>query len=273
MYFTPDGRSAIVVAEAMRRLEFRDPHTMELQGYVAAPRMRGHQPRRFLDRRLLCDLHLRIRRRAGQDRHEPPRARRHAAALRRPHAAGHPHRARRLGLLRRRHARRRRGASIDGEKFKETGFIATGVGAHGLYPSRDGKRLYVSNRGTHNLGGVKRRRRQRLGDGFRHAARSSPTGPIPGGGSPDMGNVSADGKYSVAVRRATTASSTPSTPTTARSRRFRSAACRTASPSGRSPDAIRSGIPATCAEATAHRVAARRTCPPPLPPLAIDPGK
>ena len=44
---------------------------------------------------------------------------------------------------------------VDGETFKETGFIPTGVGAHGLYPSRDGKRLYVSNRGTHDLAGVR----------------------------------------------------------------------------------------------------------------------
>ena len=41
MYFTPDGRSAIVVAEAMRRLEFRDPHTMALQGYIAVPQCAG----------------------------------------------------------------------------------------------------------------------------------------------------------------------------------------------------------------------------------------
>ena len=34
IYFTPDGVSAIIVAEAMRRLEFRDPHTMALQGYI-----------------------------------------------------------------------------------------------------------------------------------------------------------------------------------------------------------------------------------------------
>ena len=37
---------------------------------------------------------------------------------------------------------------IDGESFKQIGFIPTGVGAHGLYPSRDGKKLYVANRGT-----------------------------------------------------------------------------------------------------------------------------
>src|SRR5882724_5844742 len=30
MYFSPDGRSAIVVAEALKRLDFRDPQTMAL---------------------------------------------------------------------------------------------------------------------------------------------------------------------------------------------------------------------------------------------------
>ena len=31
MYFTPDGKSAVVVAEARKRLDFRDPHTMAMQ--------------------------------------------------------------------------------------------------------------------------------------------------------------------------------------------------------------------------------------------------
>jgi DNA-binding beta-propeller fold protein YncE len=38
---------------------------------------------------------------------------------------------------------------IDAASFKLIGFIPTGRGAHGLYPSRDGKKLYVTNRGTH----------------------------------------------------------------------------------------------------------------------------
>src|SRR5436190_1766499 len=37
LYFTPDGRSAIVVAEAKRQLEFRDPHTMKLQFTIPTP--------------------------------------------------------------------------------------------------------------------------------------------------------------------------------------------------------------------------------------------
>ena len=83
--------------------------------------VRRHQPRRFLARRLLRDLHLRVRRQARQDRPRPPHARRHAAALARPHPAGHPHRARRLGVLRRRHAqgraRRDRRRRVQGDRL------------------------------------------------------------------------------------------------------------------------------------------------------------
>ena len=76
---------------------------------------------------------------------------------------------------------------IDGVSFSEIGFIATGIGAHGLYPSRDATELYVSNRGpTHGPGSVS------VIDFARRAVKV--TWFIPGGGSPDMGNVSADGK-------------------------------------------------------------------------------
>jgi sugar lactone lactonase YvrE len=78
---------------------------------------------------------------------------------------------------------------VDGEKLSVSGFIATGAGAHGIYPSRDAKVMYVSNRGH--------------GGGHDPAGSVSvvdPTSnkvvakwPIAGGGSPDMGGVSADG--------------------------------------------------------------------------------
>ena len=82
---------------------------------------------------------------------------------------------------------------VDGETFKEIGFIETGKGTHGLYPSRDGKKLYVANRGSHKIHGVKG------GPGsvsvVDFATRKVEANwPVPGGGSPDMGNVSADGK-------------------------------------------------------------------------------
>jgi YVTN family beta-propeller protein len=41
MYFSPDGKSAIIVAEAMKRLDFRDPVTMKLQYSLAVPLCAG----------------------------------------------------------------------------------------------------------------------------------------------------------------------------------------------------------------------------------------
>ena len=41
MYFTPDGKSAIVVAEARKRLDFRDPQTMKMQRSLDVPECSG----------------------------------------------------------------------------------------------------------------------------------------------------------------------------------------------------------------------------------------
>lgn len=66
-------------------------------------------------------------------------------------------------------------------------------GTHGLYPSRDGTKLYVANRGSNLVYGP------RHGKGsvsvIDFATRKVvATWAIPGSGSPDMGNVSADGR-------------------------------------------------------------------------------
>jgi YVTN family beta-propeller protein len=82
---------------------------------------------------------------------------------------------------------------IDGETFKEIGFVPTGKGTHGLYPSRDGRKLYVANRGSNRIHGPAHGKGSVSVMDF--ATRTvEVTWPIPGGGSPDMGNVSADGK-------------------------------------------------------------------------------
>ncbi|HTE79836.1 MAG TPA: YncE family protein [Reyranella sp.] len=83
---------------------------------------------------------------------------------------------------------------VDGASFKQIGFIPTGIGAHGLYPSRDGKSLYVANRGTNKMIGRKGGKGSVSVIDFA-TRKLVKTWPIPGGGSPDMGNVSADGKY------------------------------------------------------------------------------
>ena len=57
---------------------------------------------------------------------------------------------------------------VDGASFTQVGFIATGLGAHGLYPSRDGKRLYVANRGSHKIHGVAPGQWRCRGDRLRH---------------------------------------------------------------------------------------------------------
>ena len=158
MYFTPDGRSAIVVAEAMRRLEFRDPHTMALQGYINVPQCSGINHADFsvdgsyaiftceynnslvkidmVHRTLIGMLRLAAGHMPQDIRVSPDGSVFFVADM-----LGD-------GVV-----------VVSGERFKEIGFIPTGVGAHGLYPSRDGKRLYVSNRGTHNLAGVQARAR------------------------------------------------------------------------------------------------------------------
>jgi DNA-binding beta-propeller fold protein YncE len=83
---------------------------------------------------------------------------------------------------------------VDPESFRQYAFIPTGVGAHGLYPSRDGKLLYVANRGSNYVHGKPKGKGSVSVIDFA-TGKVLKTWPIPGGGSPDMGNVSADGKH------------------------------------------------------------------------------
>jgi DNA-binding beta-propeller fold protein YncE len=78
----------------------------------------------------------------------------------------------------------RNGVSVvDWQNMKELAFIPTGNGTHGLYPSRDGTQLYASNRLAGTVTVIDFASRSKVGEWS-----------IPGGGSPDMGGVSADGK-------------------------------------------------------------------------------
>jgi len=192
MYFTPDGREAIVVAEAHERLDFRDPHSMALHSSLHVPGCKGINHADFaIDGRYaiftcefagaLAKIDLVQRRVVGvlklskggmpQDIRVTPDGKRFLAADMMAD-----------GVF-----------VIDGAAFREESFIATGIGTHGLYPSRDGTRLYVANRGSHQIHG------KRHGPGSVSVIdfatlKVEQTWPIPGGGSPDMGNVSADGR-------------------------------------------------------------------------------
>jgi DNA-binding beta-propeller fold protein YncE len=71
---------------------------------------------------------------------------------------------------------------VDARKFRIHGFIRTGAGAHGLYPSRDARRLYVTNRAAGTISVLS----------FA-THRIVATWHIPNG-TPDMGGISADGR-------------------------------------------------------------------------------
>jgi YVTN family beta-propeller protein len=223
MYATPDGKSAIVVAEARKRLDFRDPRTMAMQYSIEVPGCPGINHADFsIDGRYaiftcefsgtLAKIDLVQRQVLGYLKLQMPATRFKETAA--PRTApgkvwepgptevctaskGMPQDIRispdgKRFYIADMHAD---GVHIvDGAAFKQVGFIQTSLGAHGLYPSRDGKHLYVANRGSHKIHGPRR------GDGGvtvidfatdKVVARWA----VPGGGSPDMGNISADGRW------------------------------------------------------------------------------
>jgi YVTN family beta-propeller protein len=191
LYWSPDGRSAIVVAEALKRLDFRDPKTMTLQWSLPTPQCAGINHGDFsIDGRyaiFTCEFAGSLAKIDLVDRK--------VQGYLKLSKGGMPQDVRispdgRVFFVADMHAD---GVFvIDGETFTETGFIMTGLGAHGLYPSRDGRKLYVANRGSHRPYGPPK------GNGSVSVVdfatrRVEATWSVPGGGSPDMGNVSADG--------------------------------------------------------------------------------
>ncbi|GGQ88492.1 MULTISPECIES: YncE family protein [Streptomyces] len=72
---------------------------------------------------------------------------------------------------------------VDGDTFGKPGFLPTGKGCHGLYISRDSREMYISNRGEGTVS---------VFDFHENALTKKWR--LPHGGSPDMGGVSADGK-------------------------------------------------------------------------------
>jgi DNA-binding beta-propeller fold protein YncE len=181
LYFTPDGRYAIVVAERLSRLDFRLPHSFRLHRSVRVP-CRGVDHMDFsADGGYLiatCEF-------SGQLLKVDVRRQKVVRLLSMPRGAipqdvklspnGRIFYVADMG----------RGGvwKISGAPFRIIGFIRTGSGAHGLYASRDARYLYATNRGEGSISVI-----------------SFATGKVvrkwrlPGGGSPDMGNVSANGR-------------------------------------------------------------------------------
>lgn len=180
MYFTPDGGHAIIVAEARQHLDFRDPHTLDLQkrvpvscpgvdhGDFSADGSYMILSCEFSARLVKIDLrtetvagYLDLPGSSPQDvKLSPDGTIFYVADM----YLGGVH-------------------LIDAATFTQVDFIKTGRDAHGLYPSRDGRLLYVSNRGAGSVTVINFATRTVVA-----------TWHLPGGGSPDMGGVSPDGK-------------------------------------------------------------------------------
>ncbi|OHV41998.1 MULTISPECIES: YncE family protein [Pseudofrankia] len=177
MYFTPDGAYAIVVAEAQQRLDFYDAHTWKLhrQLSVTCPGV-DHIDYSADESYLIatCEFSGKLvkvdwknQRVLGyltvggmpQDIKLDPQGEVFYVADMDQNGVH----------------------LIDGEDFRQIEFMPTGKGAHGLYPSRDAKVLYVSNRGEGTISLIDFATRK-IVDRWR----------IPGG-SPDMGGVSVNG--------------------------------------------------------------------------------
>jgi YVTN family beta-propeller protein len=193
VYFTPDGRSAIIVAEALKRLDFRDPQTLAMQDSLPVPECAGINHADFsidgryaiftcefqgrlakidmIEREVLGYLDLSKKGSMPQDIRSSPDGKIYYVA---DMKSG--------GVY-----------LIDGASFTEVGFIKTGIGTHGLYPSRDATKLYVANRGVAQVFGPKRGKGSVSVIDFA-TRKIVATWRIPKGGSPDMGNVSVDGK-------------------------------------------------------------------------------
>jgi YVTN family beta-propeller protein len=227
LYWSPDGQSAIVVAEEEKRLDFRDPHTMKMQYSIATPQCGGINHADFsidgkfvmftcefdgaitkidlVNRRVLGTLKLSkyfsrpdvlaLIAQPGKKPRKIPDPAELGAEICTTKGMPQDVRASPDGKVFFVADMMADGVHVvDGESFKQIGFIPTGVGTHGLYPSRDGKSLYVANRGSNSIHGTPGGKGSVSVIDFATRAVVK-TWPIPGGGSPDMGNVSADGKY------------------------------------------------------------------------------
>jgi YVTN family beta-propeller protein len=182
LYFTPDGRYAVVMAEQFKRIDFRGAHSMRLHRTLQVPSCPGVNHAdftadgrymlascEFAGRMILIDVRRQrlvrtVPLRAGgmpQDVKLSPDGRVFYVADMMENGVW----------------------EIDARRFEKLGLIPTGRGTHGLYVSRDSRYLYASNRGEGSVSliSVKTRRPVRK---WR----------LPGGGSPDMGGVSADGR-------------------------------------------------------------------------------
>ena len=181
MYYTPDGKYAIVVAERVHRLDFLDAQTMKLVKPVALP-CHGvdHMDFSANGRYLIASCEF-----SGKMVKVNVATQTVLGTLDLP-GGGMPQDVKLSpdGSVFYVADMQANGVYlIDGDRFAVIGFVPTGRGAHGLYASRDSRVLYVSNRAEGSVSVID--------FATRKVVRKWQ---IPDRGTPDMGGVSADGK-------------------------------------------------------------------------------
>jgi YVTN family beta-propeller protein len=181
LYYTPDGKYAIICAEREKRLDFRDAQTMKIVRRVPVPCEGVNHIDFSKDGRYLlatCEF-------SGELLKVDVPAQKVVGTLKLvPRGMPQDVKLSPDGKLFYVANMEANGVHVvDGDNLKTISFIPTGKGAHGLYVSRDSKYLYVSNRGEGSVTLIDFATRRIVTKWI-----------IPGGGSPDMGGVSADGK-------------------------------------------------------------------------------
>jgi YVTN family beta-propeller protein len=181
LYFTPDGHYAMVIAERLQRIDFRDAHTMRLHHSLKVPCPGvDHLDFTASGRYAVASCEF-----GGSLIKIDVQREKVVGSLQLPSGAM-PQDVKlspdgRIFYVADMSAN---GVwEIDARRFRKVGFIPTGAGAHGLYVSRDTRYLYVSNRGEGSISVISFQKRRAVAK-WR----------LPGGGSPDMGGVSPDGK-------------------------------------------------------------------------------
>ncbi|MFI7504956.1 YncE family protein [Streptomyces sp. NPDC049687] len=182
LYFTPNGKYAVVMASLDRELVFRDPHTMKriktepvgcygvnhadfsLDGryFIVSCEFSGELLKVDTEKmKVIGQRKLPFEGAMPQDVKVSPDGKRFYVADMMAD-----------GMW-----------IVDGDSFGKPRLLRTGKGCHGLYVSRDSREMYVSNRGegTVSVFDFTKNRVTRKWN-------------LPDGGSPDMGGVSADGK-------------------------------------------------------------------------------
>ncbi|MBV8896100.1 MAG: beta-propeller fold lactonase family protein [Acidobacteriaceae bacterium] len=181
MYYTPDGRYAVVMAEREKRMDFRDSQTMKVVNRVPVDCKGVNHADFSIDGRYMiatCEFSSEI------IKVDVPGQKVLAHLPLSPKGMPQDCRIAPNGKLFYVANMESNGVHvIDGDSFRQVNFIPTGKGTHGLYFSRDAKQLYISNRGEGSVS-VLDLSSQKL------VAKWT----IPGHGSPDMGGVSVDGK-------------------------------------------------------------------------------